>query len=159
MKTETSGFIQVGEAVAQPESVVTSPASTTVVGTKPQVVRQTRDERDLAYWRKMAIETGRRVEILETQSKDLRTAADDARARFSKYKGRLDKAQSRINELEVERIKLAAQRDELRGQLAQQAKVAKLVHEFRQSVMDGPLWSLFVELSVSPAVEPGGEQG
>jgi hypothetical protein len=25
--------------------------------------------------------------------------------------------------------------------------------------MDGPLWSLFVELSVSPAVEPGGEQG
>lgn len=116
------------------------------------------NERDLAYWRKMAVEAGQRIEILETQAKDLRTAADDARARFSKYKGRLDNAQAQINTLQAERIRLATAVDEMRAQLAKQAEIAKQVHEFRQSILDGPLWKLFVEHSVSPVAGPGGEQ-
>lgn len=117
-----------------------------------------RESRDLAYWRKLAVEARHRIEILETSAKDLRTAADDARARFSKYKGRLDNAQARINVLEAERIKLAEERDELRAQLAKQADIARKIYEFRQSILEGPIWDLFVEFSVSPAVLSGGEQ-
>lgn len=109
-------------------------------------------------WRKMAIEAGIRLDIAETQAKDLRIAADEARARFTKYKGRLDASQARVNELEVERIKLATENDELRAQLARQAEISRKVYEFRKSILEGPLWDLFVETSVSPAIEPGGEQ-
>lgn len=130
--------------------VETAAAASTATATAPAVA-VARADKDLAHWRKMAVEAGQRIEILETQAKDLRAAADDARARFSKYKTRLDNAQARINELEVERIKLSTSIDEYRVQVARQAELAKQVHEFRQSIIDGPLWKLFVELSVSPA--------
>lgn len=102
------------------------------------------------HWRKIAVQTGERLKYAEAQAADLRKAADEARARFSKYKDRLDKANAQVNELQVQLVTTSAERDELRAQLAAQATVARKVHEFRQSILDGPLWDLFVELAVSP---------
>lgn len=133
-------------------------AAVAIEGHRPQVsVAPKAPKQDLAYWRKLAIESGKRIEIMETQAKALREAADEARARFSKYKGRLDNAQARTNELEAERIALALRVEELQTLLARQAEVARKVYEFRQSILDGPLWALFAELSVSPEHLPGVE--
>jgi septal ring factor EnvC (AmiA/AmiB activator) len=113
---------------------------------------------DLDHWRKLALQSTERLNYAETQLKDLRVAADDARARFSKYKDRLDKANERTNDLQIELVRMTAERDDLRRQIASQEAVARKVHEFRQSILNGPLWELFVELAVvSPPATAGGE--
>jgi chromosome segregation ATPase len=114
------------------------------------------ETRDLAHWRALAIQAGERLQIAETQLKDLRVAADEARARMTKYKGRLDSASERINELQSKLITVSAERDAANDRLAdvdntiaqrvaRQEVVKKLVHEYRQSLLDGPIWEVFAE--------------
>lgn len=105
---------------------------------------------DLDHWKKLAITTGERLQYAENQLNDLRQAADEARARFSKYKERLDRANQRVNELQIDLVKITAERDDLRSQVAKQEKVSQLVHQYRQSLLEGPLWDLFTELAVCP---------
>lgn len=105
---------------------------------------------DLDYWKNLAVATGDRLAHAEMQARDLRQAADDAKARFGKYKERLDRANERVNELQVQVVKLSAQRDELMAQLAKQEVLARRVYDFRQSILNGPIWELFSELVVSP---------
>lgn len=111
---------------------------------------------DRDRWRQMAVQAGERLAYAENQLKDLRQAADDARARFSKYKGRLDSANERINDLQAQLIAVHAERDALKAQLAteQDAQKAKLadqdvvkrkVWEYRESLLNGPLFELFGE--------------
>ena len=119
--------------------------------------KQRTESEELIHWRKMAIQSGERLQIAETQLKDLKQAADEARARFSKYKTRLDTAQSRINELQAEVIKVSEERDALRDQVANQAIVARKVHEYRETLLNGPLWELFAELAVSSPSTTGGK--
>lgn len=114
------------------------------------LVRAVPPNDDITHWRRMAVQAGERLSYAENQCKDLRVAADDARARFSKYKSRLDAANARVNELQSQLITVGAERDALREQVAQQDVLARKVHEFRESLLHGPLWELFVELAVSP---------
>lgn len=117
------------------------------------------EQLDLEHWRRLAVQSAERLSYAERQLKDLRAAADDARARMAKYKDRLDKANERVNDLNVALVTATADRDRLRGQLATQEAVARRVHEYRQSLLNGPLWDLFVELAVaSPAAMPGVER-
>jgi DNA repair exonuclease SbcCD ATPase subunit len=112
---------------------------------------------DLDHWKKLAIQTGERLQYAENQLKDLRQAADDARARFGKYKDRLDKANERVNDLQIQLVRLTAERDDLRASVANQEVIARRVHEYRQSLLNGPLWDLFAELAVCPPVgKPAG---
>lgn len=120
------------------------PDDTTIEPTAP--VAKPKDQRDLAYWRALAVQAGERLQIAETQLKDLRMAADDARARMTKYKGRLDSAQQRVNELQAQIIAVSAERDALQERVARQDVIKRKVHEYRQSLLDGPLWELFAEL-------------
>lgn len=114
---------------------------------------------DPDHWRKLAMQATNRLEIAEAQARDLRAAADEARARFSKYKGRLESAQARVNELQVQVVRVTAERDDARSQLARQEAIARKVHEYRQSLLDGPIWDLFTELAVvSPPIPAGGER-
>ena len=131
------------------------------------------ETKDLAHWRAMAIGAGERLQIAEVQLKDLRVAADEARARMTKYKGRLDSANERINELQSKLIAVSAERDavterlagtgaEFAQRLARQEIVKRKVHEFRQSILDGPLWELFAEFCRevdATASADGGKQG
>ena len=134
----------------QPPAAVPVPA--------PQTAKEKEEERDLAYWRSLAIRSGERLSYAETQAADLRRAADDARARFSKYKDRLDKANERINALTTELIGVAAERDELRARLANQSRVSQAVHDYRKSLLEGPIWKLFEELAVSSPQDAGVER-
>jgi chromosome segregation ATPase len=102
-------------------------------------------EAEVHRWRKMAVDAGERLAYAENQLKDLRQAADDARARFSKYKSRLDGANERVNDLQAQLIAACAERDTLRARLVQQDVVKQKVWEYRQSLIDGPLFELFGE--------------
>lgn len=110
---------------------------------------------DQDHWKKLAIQTGERLQYAENQLNDLRQAADEARARFGKYKERLDRANQRVNELQIEMISKTAELEELRSQIAKQEVLARRVHEYRQSLLNGPLWDLFTELAVCPPVANG----
>lgn len=129
----------------------TPPAAEIV--TAPHVVEA---PNDVERWRKMAVSAGERLAYAENQLKDLRQAADDARARFTKYKSRLDSANERVNDLQAQLIAVSNDRDTLKSQLAtqeeafhqklaDQAVVKQKVWEFRQSLLDGPLFELFGE--------------
>lgn len=137
------------------ESKVTpvTPADTVPFNAAPKLAVVT----DVEHWRRMAIDAGKRLEYAETQLKDLRVAADDARARFGKYKDRLDKANEKVNELTIQLVSVTADRDDLRGQVATQEVIARKLHEYRQSLLNGPIWDLFVELAVSPPKPAGVE--
>lgn len=112
---------------------------------------------DLEHWKRMAITTSERLQYAENQLTDLRSAADDARARFGKYKERLDKANQKVNELQIQLVNITAERDDLRASIAKQELLARRVHEYRQSLLNGPLWDLFAELAVCPpAAKPSG---
>lgn len=102
-------------------------------------------EAELQRWRKMAVDAGERLAYAENQLKDLRQAADDARARFSKYKSRLDGANERVNDLQAQLIAACHERDTLKARLVQQDIVKQKVWEYRQSLIDGPLFELFGE--------------
>lgn len=102
-------------------------------------------EAEVHRWRKMAVDAGERLAYAENQLKDLRQAADDARARFSKYKSRLDGANERVNDLQAQLIAACAERDTLKAKLIQQDIVKQKVWEYRQSLIDGPLFELFGE--------------
>jgi chromosome segregation ATPase len=113
-------------------------------------------DKDLAYWRTLAVQTGERLQIAETQLKDLRMAADEARARVTKYKGRLDNANERVNDLQIKLIAISAERDaaneriqmldaEFSSRLANHETVKRKIHEYRQSLIDGPIWEVFSE--------------
>ncbi len=114
------------------------------------------ESKDLAYWRQLAVQAGERLQIAETQLKDLRMAADDARARMTKYKGRLDNANERVNDLQAKLIAVSAERDAMHERignldaafaerLARHEEVKRRIHEYRQSLLDGPIWELFAE--------------
>jgi septal ring factor EnvC (AmiA/AmiB activator) len=130
------------------------PAPRLVSVTKPAATAP-----DVDHWKRLAIQTGERLQYAENQLGDLRTAADDARARFSKYKERLDKANQRVNELQIQLVNITAERDDLRASIAKQEVLARRVHEYRQSLLNGPLWDLFAELAVCPPAikSSGGE--
>lgn len=113
-------------------------------------------EADRNRWRTVAVQTGERLAYAENQLKDLRQAADDARARFTKYKGRLDSANERVNDLQSQlvarmaevdtlRAQLAAEQDALKTRIADQDVVKRKVWEYRQSLLEGPLFELFGE--------------
>jgi chromosome segregation ATPase len=113
-------------------------------------------DKDLAYWRTLAVQTGERLQIAETQLKDLRMAADEARARVTKYKGRLDNANERVNDLQIKLIAISAERDaanerirmldaDFSARLANHETVKRKIHEYRQSLIDGPIWEVFSE--------------
>lgn len=113
-------------------------------------------DKDLAYWRTLATQAAERLQIAETQLKDLRMAADEARARVTKYKGRLDNANERVNDLQAKLIVVSVERDamvermksldaEFNARLARHEVVKRKVHEYRQSLLDGPIWELFAE--------------
>lgn len=117
-------------------------------------VTVTAGSKDLEYWRTLAITTGERL----SQSEGTRVAQaaqlaqrdktlDELRARLEKSQGRKDTAQTRINELQVQLVNVSAERDELRAALASQEALRRKVYEYRQSLLEGPLWELFVELS------------
>jgi chromosome segregation ATPase len=100
---------------------------------------------EVERWRKMAIQAGERLAYAENQLKDLRQAADDARARFTKYKNRLDSANERVNDLQSQIIAVSAERDTLKARQAEQDVVKQKLWEYRQSLLDGPLFELFGE--------------
>lgn len=113
-----------------------------------EVAPETDTERlqaEVTRWRGMAVNAGERLAYAENQLRDLRAAADDARARFTKYKGRLDGANERVNVLQSQLIAVSAERDAIKDRLASQDVVKQKVWEFRQSVLDGPLFELFGE--------------
>jgi len=116
-----------------------------LVDAKPELSELGEVGADRDRWRGMAVNAGERLAYAENQLKDLRTAADDARARFTKYKSRLDAASERVNVLQSQLIAACAERDALKGQLAEQAVVKQKVWEFRQSILDGPLFEVFGE--------------
>jgi chromosome segregation ATPase len=122
-------------------------------------------DKDLAYWRTLAVQAAERLQIAETQLKDLRMAADEARARVTKYKGRLDNANERVNELQSKLIGVSADRDALTerlgmldadfsSRLARHEVVKRKVHEYRQSLLDGPIWELFAEFCREVGTSP-----
>jgi chromosome segregation ATPase len=123
---------------------------------KPKVVEKLND---LDHWRKMAVESSERLSYAETQAKDLRRAADEVRARLTKAKTRLDTANEKVNELNIELVRVSAECDRLRGQVANQERLARKIWECRQAIIEGPLFEVFAELAVSPPEEAGGEQG
>lgn len=109
------------------------------------------------HWRKLAKETAQRLQNVEQQLRDLRMSADETRARANKYKERQEAAQQTINRLQIELVTVTAERDEMRAQvagevdglrqrLADQERLAKLVHKFRQEILDGTLFEIFGEL-------------
>lgn len=122
------------------------------------------EDHDVAHWKKLALSNGERLRYSEEQAQSLRQAADEARARFGKYKQRLDGANARVNELQValtdksvEVDKLRADIDHLRAKLARQDAVKRRVHEYRQSLLDGPIWELFAEFC-NESAEAGEEK-
>jgi len=97
-------------------------------------------------WKKVALEAKDRLQVADMQAKDVRKQADELRARATKYKTRLENAQDKVNELSATLITVMAERDALAERVARQDIVKRKVHEFRQSIIDGPLWELFSEL-------------
>lgn len=91
-------------------------------------------QRGLDEWRKLAVQSGERLQYAENQLKDLRTQADELRARNTKSKTRLDSANERINELQTQLVSTTAERDELRDRVA------------RQDAAKRKAWELFQEL-------------
>jgi septal ring factor EnvC (AmiA/AmiB activator) len=132
------------------ETPVAGPAGNVVTEAIPATPAGRPATDTVDYWRKMAINASDRLKIAEEQAKALREAADDARARFGKYKDRLDKAQERVNHLTVDVVRLSADNEELRAKLARQETLAREIHQYRQSLLEGPIWNLFTELAVSP---------
>ncbi len=112
-----------------------------LVEQKPEVDKNT----DVHHWRQMAVAAGERLAYAENQLKDLRQAADDLRARLTKQKTRLDNANERVNDLQSQIITVSAERDALKQKLAEQDVVKQKVWEYRQSLLDGPLFELFGE--------------
>lgn len=125
--------------IEEPVAAITESVQATVVPLVPV-------QRGLEEWRKLAVQSGERLQYAENQLKDLRAQADDLRARLTKSKTRLDSANERTNELQSQLIAVTAERDELRDRVARQDIVKRKVHEYRQSILDGPLWELFAEL-------------
>ncbi len=128
-------------------------------------------DKDLAHWRTLAVQAAERLQIAETQLKDLRMAADEARARVTKYKQRLDNANERVNDLQAKLIGVSAERDamterlagldaDFATRLARHEVVKRKVHEYRQSLLDGPIWELFAEFCRDVGSQPadGGKQ-
>jgi chromosome segregation ATPase len=114
-------------------------------------------EQDAAYWRQLAQETAERLKIADTQNRDVREAADEARARLMKYKQRLENAQERVNELQLKLIEVSAERDALRDGTVDRERVKRLVYEYRQSLLEGPIFELFAEFCRDVAPEAADE--
>ncbi len=150
-----SGFKHLRVEETPTQTVITGRIETTVAAAVVPPAQPTQP----IDWRKLAVQNGERIAMLENQAKDLRAAADDARARFGKYKGRLDSSSARVNELQVLVTQLSAENADLRSQLADQVVLARKVHEFRQSILEGPLWDLFVEVAVVSPQDAGARVG
>lgn len=72
---------------------------------------------DVDHWRRLAIQTGERLQYAETQLVDLRKTADELRARMTKANERRENAQAKANELQVQVVNLTAERDRLQAEL------------------------------------------
>ncbi len=116
-------------------------------------------QQSVVYWRQLAIEAQERIKILSAQLEDVRKSADDNRARMTKYKGRLENAQDTANNLQARLIAVSAERDVLRDAVAKQDIVKRKVYEFRQSILEGPLWELFAEFCREVDPEKSADQG
>jgi len=115
------------------------------------------DDKDVVYWRKLAQDTAERLKISDTQNRDLREAADEARARVTKYKQRLENAQERVNDLQLRLIAVSAERDALRESIPDVERIRRKVYEYRQSLLEGPIWELFSELCRDVGAKPADE--
>ncbi len=98
-------------------------------------------------WKALCEETKRRLDIAEASLKETRVSADEMRSRMQKYKQRLDSAQSENNRLQARVVELTSQAEAQAERLARLDAIRRHVHEFRQSILDGPLWDLFVDLT------------
>lgn len=111
---------------------------------------------DVDYWRKLAVQNGERLKIAEEQAKALREAADEARGRFTKYKARLEDAQARVTALQIQLTDVSVERDVLRARVARQDVLKRQIYDFRQSLVDGPIWAIFAELCNDVSAAPAG---
>lgn len=133
--------------VEEPSSPIVEP----VVQLAPVAVVE--PPKDIDYWRSLAVATSERLAHSENLRKDLAASLeargrtlDELRTRLEKSQARKDTAQAKINELQIELVKVSAERDQLRERIADQEVIKRKVHEYRQSLLEGPLWELFREL-------------
>lgn len=122
----------------------------------PVAIRETLDAE---HWRKLALATADRLQHAENQGNDLRQTATELRARLVKANDRLDRANERVNELQVQLVRVTAERDRLRDSgdaerlralVGRHEEIARKVHQYRESLLTGPLWALFEELVSGP---------
>ena len=97
-------------------------------------------------WKALAKSTGERLKIAEESLRETRKQADELRARATKYKTRLDNAQSQLNDAQTKIVEQATELETLRERVARQEIIKRKVHEYRESLLNGPLWELFAEL-------------
>lgn len=97
-------------------------------------------------WRQLALDTKRRLEIAEEKLTETAKSADEMRGRMQKYKARLDTAQSENNRLQAQVVELSQRCEEQSARIARQDAAKRKLYEFRQSVLEGPLWEAFQEL-------------
>lgn len=128
-----------------PRSVVKAPAQ--------------QQDQDAAYWRQLATDTAERLKIAEMQAKDLREAADESRSRMTKYKQRLESAQEQVTALQVRLVEVSADRDRIREAVPDVERIRRKVFEYRQSLLDGPLFELLGEFCRDVAVETAADGG
>lgn len=110
-------------------------------------------------WKALCMDTKRRLDIAQSSLEETRKSADEMRGRMTKYKQRLDSAQGENSRLQATVVELHAKLEAQAEAIAQQdaalrdvqvrrEAAARKVHEFRQSILDGPIWELFGELVV-----------
>jgi chromosome segregation ATPase len=88
-------------------------------------------------WRKVAIQTGERLQMAEASLKDVRKAADENRARLTKAKERLDSAQARVNELQAELVQVKAANEDYQTRMLTQEQIKRAVWSAAQQAKDG----------------------
>lgn len=140
-------------------SAVVGKVTTIAAGAKPVIRAPEQSEHDVAYWRQLATDTKDRLKIAESQAKDLREAADESRARMTKYKQRLESAQEQVTALQVKLVEVSAERDRLRETVPDVARIQRKLFEYRQSLLDGPLFELLGEFCREVAVETAADGG
>lgn len=161
------GKLRIEETPPTKPTLVVGRGAVAVQGAVPASPVAPREHLDAGHWRGLALATADRLQHAENQSLDLKKAADELRSRLAKANDRLDRANERVNALQVELVRVTADRDALRSGLSEEAKqvrallesrerVARKVHQYRQSLLDGPIWDLFQELVTSPL--PAGEE-